>query len=245
MKKRVISLVLAMALSMSMLMFVGCNGFDLSKYKEQKKTEIETYATSKGEENYYEAEWQDILSIVESAKTEIDLAEEKSTVDTILSLAKEEINKAKQISQIIDKKLNYSVGFAKEGNNYNLDKTEKLITTFEEWEAFCLERRFEYEVENLGFIVKVYGEEITPKYDENYFIDKVLVVYENRIFRTGGEVSIKDIYLNGNVLAMVLECTTGLAESEGSRLAIAEINRADILNAKNNVVIDKVEVTVE
>jgi len=242
MKKRVISLVLAMALSMSMLMFVGCNGFDLSKYKEQKKTEIETYATSKGEENYYEAEWQDILSIVESAKTEIDLAEEKSTVDTILSLAKEEINKAKQISQITDKKLNYSVGFAKEGNNYNLDKTEKLITTFEEWEAFCLERRFEYEVENLGFIVKVYGEEITPKYDENYFIDKVLVVYENRIFRTGGEVSIKDIYLNGNVLAMVLECTTGFAESEGSRLAIAEINRADVLNGKNDVAVEKVEI---
>ena len=242
MKKRVISLVLAMALSMSMFMLVGCNDFDLSKYKEQKKTEIENYATSKDEENYYEAEWQEILSIVESAKTEIDLAEEKSTVDTILSLAKEEINKAKQISQIIDKKLNFSVGFAKEGNNYNLDKTEKLITTFEEWEAFCLERRFEYEVENLGFIVKVYGEEITPKYDENYFTDKVLVVYENRISRTGGEVSIKDIYLNGNVLAMVLECTTGLAESEGSRLAIVKINRTDIMNAKNNIAIDKVEV---
>ena len=124
MVKRIISLMMVVALSMSMIMLVGCNSFDLNKYKEDKKAEMESYVTSKGEENYYEAEWQEILGIVESAKTEIDALEDKNAVDAKVTLVKEVIDNVITKEQLLTYKAqakteleNYAV--AKGEENYN------------------------------------------------------------------------------------------------------------------------------
>ena len=80
MKKRVISLVLAMALSMSMFMLVGCNDFDLSKYKEDKKAELETYANEYNEEIH----WSIIDSYLSDGKSQIEKLKTKKEIDDLI-----------------------------------------------------------------------------------------------------------------------------------------------------------------
>ena len=143
MAKRIISLMMVVALSMSMFMLVGCESFDLDKYKEDKKAEIESYATSKGEENYNEIAWQRVIDIVTSAKVDIDLAVDKTELDKKFESAKksiDEVNSNKAMTgKIYDLQEAFDNGFVTHAdlesiaqqvnNNETLDDVSDSIET--------------------------------------------------------------------------------------------------------------------
>jgi hypothetical protein len=87
--KKIFALGLALALFFSL---AACNT-GLEDYKTTKKTEIATYATSKGQENYTTENWAAVDSAVESGKTLVDTAENKVQVNTAVEAAKDAIDR--------------------------------------------------------------------------------------------------------------------------------------------------------
>jgi len=77
----------------------------LLAYKTLMKTELENYAVAKGEENYNEATWGEINSIVEGAKSEIDTVLAKSLVEEKVTIAKETIDQVFTNEQLEDYKI--------------------------------------------------------------------------------------------------------------------------------------------
>jgi|GEM_PF-2058062 len=71
----------------------------LVNYKTDKKAELETYATSKGQSNYSSANWTIIQGYVTSGKTAIDGAADKAAVDSAVTAAKNNIDAVKTISE--------------------------------------------------------------------------------------------------------------------------------------------------
>ena len=60
----------------------------LAEYKTTAKEELDTYATSKDENNYTAASWAEILECVAEGKTAIDAAKNEPSVDTAVTTAK-------------------------------------------------------------------------------------------------------------------------------------------------------------
>ena len=73
----------------------------LVNYKTDKKAELETYATSKGQSNYSSANWTIIQGYVTSGKTAIDGAADKATVDSAVTAAKTGIEEVEIKSSIV------------------------------------------------------------------------------------------------------------------------------------------------
>ena len=236
MAKRIISLIMVVALSMSMFMLVGCDSFDLNKYKEDKKTEIESYATGKGEDNYYNAEWQDILGIVENAKAEIDLAEEKSTVDTILSLAKEEINKANAKQEATGIEIKFKVEYL-QGNfiNNSMGNFTRLANSNEELTSLFNDYEMKWN----------YDTPIWESYNADFFENKTLVLvfgwYDDAtIDYSVDEVAVDGVTLNVSIVGKANKEIDGNGNFDintDTRYIsyVIEVYKIDVLNVKNIV----------
>jgi len=67
--------------------FAACE-FDLVAYKEAAKAGLDTYAASKGEENYSGNNWTLVAGFVAEGKSAIDVVADKDDVDAAVDDAK-------------------------------------------------------------------------------------------------------------------------------------------------------------
>ena len=75
---------------------VGCDDDPLKSYKDLGKTEIQTYADAKGQDNYSTDDWAVICNTVATGKAAVDAAESTDEVDNAVTTTKAEINKVQQ-----------------------------------------------------------------------------------------------------------------------------------------------------
>lgn len=96
--KKIICFGVVLAMMFSLM---GCNqGKKLEEYKATAKTTIETYAESKGEDNYSMNNWIIITVLVKQSKAEIDTANEKVEIDKAIKAGKERIDNVLTVEEM-------------------------------------------------------------------------------------------------------------------------------------------------
>ena len=91
-KKIILGFFITSLIMIGVFGLVGCDDDPLKSYKDLGKTEIQTYADAKGQDNYSTDDWAVICNTVATGKAAVDAAESKSAVDTAVMTAKNEIN---------------------------------------------------------------------------------------------------------------------------------------------------------
>ncbi len=79
--------------------FAGCGegvSDGLADYKTAAKVEIESYADSKGEDNYTAENWSAIEALVEAGKAAVDNAGSEADIDVAVDMAKEDIDEVEK-----------------------------------------------------------------------------------------------------------------------------------------------------
>lgn len=103
MSKKLIGIVVIAIMLFGVLGLVGCDSFNLTKYKASGCAAIETYAAIKiAESNYSEAGLQAIEQVVNECKAAVDTAENKTAVDTAVSDAKITIDVAQKEGEVAE-----------------------------------------------------------------------------------------------------------------------------------------------
>lgn len=95
-KKIILGFFITSLIMIGVFGLVGCDDDPLKSYKDLGKTEIQTYADAKGQDNYSADDWAVICNTVATGKAAVDAAESTDEVDNAVVTTKAEINKVQQ-----------------------------------------------------------------------------------------------------------------------------------------------------
>lgn len=130
MGKKLIGIAVVAIMMLGIFGLTACNNDTLDAYKDAGKTAIQTYAYTKGQDNYCSDNWTAICNAVTMGKAAVDAAENKDKVDAAVATAKAEINEVR-----------------KEGTGmfYTLQEAyDKALLTVDDLESIAYYRSTEY-----------------------------------------------------------------------------------------------------
>lgn len=208
-----VSFMVMVVLLLGVFGLAACNNDTLDAYKNAGKTAIEVYA-QEHKDNYSEVNWTIVCGIVDAGKQAVDDATSKAGIDTAVTTAKTAINaveEGKVISfTISDKTTDYYA-------NGKRQQLFKLIKSFDELAQLLSDENFT----------------ISPPYDEQFFEDKVLLIY----FFTSNIYNDLEVIMktNGESLDLYIlyDLPNGLAmDAERNWVFLIEIEKIYTLDTK-------------
>ena len=95
-KKIILGFFITSLIMIGVFGLVGCDDDPLKSYKDLGKTEIQTYADAKGQDNYSTDDWAVICNTIATGKAAVDAAESTDEVDAAVTNTKAKISKVRK-----------------------------------------------------------------------------------------------------------------------------------------------------